>query len=557
VQRCDGAFTRAAVRDEGVLLKSDGKLRVQFGSSELTRDCLLCICDARFYQPTNLIIIVLTVNSTQPLFTRLTGKLFALCAVSTLALGGEASPKATKSVSPTPVESPWEVTAATGVGFASGNSDNLNLSAQLLASYLEGPNELYLGADYFYAESLGIQTMNNLRVFGTYNRLLTDRLYLGAAAEYFTDDSADLDYRISALPYLGVYLLKSDRVKLAIEAGGGYLWENQGTKDDYFALRFGQRLEMRLSDRVTLWESVSFVPQATDFDNHYLIAEAGLKTRLSDRWALRTFVRNTYDATPSAGREENDLSLIAGVSYSLGGLPPEDAAPVRRSLKPAKAAPVAPAMGWTRTAALGFALAQGNSETLLATADFLAEYRGADNEIFLGASGAYGESEGVQNVENARGAAQYNRLFSDHWYGAVATRFLYDSIAQVDYRISPRAALGYYLLRTDEVQLSLEAGPGYLWENVGGVKSDYLTIEALQKLTWKVNDTVSIGENIGWIGSTEDFNDYLILASAFVDVAVSDRVSFRTAVTNTFDNTPAAGAKRNDFILSAGVAVKF
>jgi hypothetical protein len=72
-----------------------------------------------------------------------------------------------------------------------------------------------------------------------------------------------------------------------------------------------------------------------------------------------------------------------------------------------------------------------------------------------------------------------------------------------------------------------------------------------------VSDTISIGETLGYIGSPENFDDFLILATAFVDVAMSDRVSFRTAVTNTFDNTPAAGAQSNDLILSAGFAVKF
>lgn len=480
--------------------------------------------------------------------------LIAVCGLSPLGMAGETAPKAPE---PAPAISPWEVTAASGVGLATGNSENFNLSAQLLASYLEGPNELYLGADYFYAEGAGVQTTNNLRLFSTYNQLLSDRLYFGGAAEYFTDELADLDYRVSVMPQVGYYLLKSENVKLALEAGGGYLWENQESSRDYWVLRFGQRLEWKLSERVSLWESVSFVPEAADFNNHYILAEAGLKTRLSDRWALRTFVRNTYDATPAGGREENDLSVIAGLSYALAGLPAEEAAPVRRSLKPAKVDPAAPAMGWTRTAAVGFSTAQGNSEALLVTADLLAEHRSAEDELFLNANGAYGENSGVKNVENVRAGAQYNRFFNDSWYGAVATRFLYDSVSLVDYRLMPRAALGYYFVKTDAVQLSFEAGPGYIWEEVGGIAADYFTVEALQKLSWKVSDTISIGETLGYIGSPENFDDYLILATAFVDVAMSDRVSFRTSVTNTFDNTPAAGAQSNDLILSAGFAVKF
>lgn len=483
-----------------------------------------------------------------------------LSLLTTTALSaGETAPaaKAPTPVQTAPAISPWEVTAASGLGLTAGNSETLNISAQVLASYLQDNDELYLGADYFYAEGAGVQTTNNLRVFSTYNRLLSDRWYVGGMAEYFQDELADLDYRISAIPHLGYYLLKSDAVKLALEAGGGYLWEDQGVRRDYWTLRFGQRLEWQLSDRVSLWESVSFVPEAADFGNYYMLSEIGLKTRLSDRWALRTFARSTYDATPSGGREEHDLSVVAGLSYAMGGLPAEDAAPVRRSLKPAAAAPADPALGWSRTASIGFATAQGNSESLLVTADLASDYRGTENELFLHLGGAYGENAGETNAENARASAQYNRLFSERWYGAVATRLQYDSVALVDYRVAPRAALGYYFVRTDAVQLSFEAGPGYLWEEVGGLAADYFTVEALQKLSWKITDTISIGETLGYIGSPEDFNDYLILATAFVDVAMTDRVSFRASVTNTFDNTPAAGAKSNDLILTGGIAVKF
>jgi putative salt-induced outer membrane protein YdiY len=522
----------------------------------LTRSDCGCKTNANFSNPNPNQMRPKAIPTSSSL-SKFTGSLLTICTAVTVALGGEVSPKTTKAVAPPAPASPWEVTAATGVGFATGNTDNLNLSAQLLASYFKGPHELYLGADYFYAENLGVQTTNNLRIYGTYNRLVTDLFYLGSAVDFFTDEPAALDYRLTAIPHLGYFFVKNDQVKLSVEAGLGYLWEDQGGRDDYLVWRLSQRLEMRLSDRVTLWESVSLVPRASDFSNSYVVAEAGVRTRLSDRWAFRTFVRNIYDSTPASGEVENDLSLIAGVSYALGGLPAEEAAPLRRSLKPAMAAPAPPALGWTRTAGLGFALSQGNSEALLASANVLADYRGKSNEVFLSAIGAYGENDGVETVKNVRLGTQYNRLLSDHWFVGLEGRFAHDAVALVDYRVMSRAALGCYLVRNDAIQLSFEAGPGYLWEEVGGIQSDYMTVEAVQKLNWKLSDTVSIGENIGWVGSTEDSEDYLIQATAFVDVAVSDRLSFRTTVTNTFDNTPAAGSERNDLILTAGVAVKF
>ena len=204
----------------------------------------------------------------------------------------------------------WEVTAAAGLGLTSGNSDTLAVSAQLLATYVDDEREFYTGAEYFYGETDGEQTINNQRAYANYNRLLSDRFYLGLATEYYADDVAGLDYRVSAIPLLGYYVIKNDTTKLAFEAGIGYLFEDQGVADEYAAVRFGQRFELALSERTSIWENVVFVAEAGDFNNYTVTGEVGISTRLSDNWALRTVARNTYDGTPAAGADENDLARL-------------------------------------------------------------------------------------------------------------------------------------------------------------------------------------------------------------------------------------------------------
>jgi hypothetical protein len=94
---------------------------------------------------------------------------------------------------------------------------------------------------------------------------------------------------------------------------------------------------------------------------------------------------------------------------------------------------------WERSVALGFSLTDGNSETLGLNVGANADRAWDENELSFGASYSYGEVDGEDGNEttkdNATADAQYNRLFSERNYGYVAASFLYDDIADIDYRI--------------------------------------------------------------------------------------------------------------------------
>jgi hypothetical protein len=55
----------------------------------------------------------------------------------------------------------------------------------------------------------------------------------------------------------------------------------------------------------------------------------------------------------------------------------------------------------------------------------------------------------------------------------------------------------------------------------------------------------------------EDWENFFLVAAAALDFDVTEDLSFRTSVNSIYDNTPAAGNKKNDLLLSAGVAVRF
>jgi putative salt-induced outer membrane protein YdiY len=469
----------------------------------------------------------------------------------------EPTTKNNKSSDATIRSEAWEVTGAAGAGLADGNAESLSYSLQLLASRITLIDEIYLGSDYFYADDKGAETKNALRLNVQYNRLINDRLYYGVAGSYLNDQVADLDYRIDVNALIGYYLLKNDRASLALEAGPGYAFEKQGgIKDDYTTLRLGEKFEYKITDSSKLWQSITFTPEVGDFNNYLLTGEVGIDTAISDKWALRTFVRHQIDNTPAIGRGEDDTSVMVGLAYSLSGFP-EPAKAGRKTLKPAKTAAAATTMGWSSTGSLGFNLTSGNSDTIGLNAGYETAYRSTENEFFFNAATNLAENNNQTSLDNTRANIQYNRLFTDRFFGGVSTGFLRDDIAAVNYRFTPAVVAGYYLIKQNVTTLSVEAGPGYTLEKVAGVKDDFLAIQAAEKFTTKIGSRSTFNQDAIYNAEASHVNNFTLTCSAYIDTDITTNLALRVATTYVYDNKPAVGLERHDTTLTTGIAVKF
>ena len=451
----------------------------------------------------------------------------------------------------------WEVTGAAGLNLAQGNADTLGYFLQGLATYESDTWEGLIGADYFYAENEGVETTDTLRIFGQGQRLLTDRFYIGGAGSYFRDELSDLDYRFDVSTLFGYHVVKTDRTTLSFEAGPGYTWlEEGGDRDEHLHVRFGQRFEHQLTSRSKIWQSALFVPAVDDFGDYQLIGEAGIDVLLSPNWTLRSGLRYVYDSTPATGRQSGDLVLTAGLAYSLGGFP-EEAPAGRATLKPDAETPADPAKGWTTTAAVGVSLAKGNADSLAATFAYDTAYRTVTDEWFLTGSYLYGENDGATASDALRVGTRYNRLFSDRFYGGAGVDFLRDAIAEVDYRFTTSLVGGYYLFKNDRASLALEVGPGYVFEDVNGVSDNYFSLRAAERFELVLNPRMSFKQASVVDFDVNDFDNFIVTSTAYLDTDITDNLSWRISATHVFDNEPAAGLEESDLTLTTGVAVKF
>lgn len=261
---------------------------------------------------------------------------------------------------------------------------------------------------------------------------------------------------------------------------------------------------------------------------------------------MNTFFKNQIFRQPT---------LIVGIL--LAGLPAVPAATPEAS-KPTDAPP------WKQSAGLGFTLTHGNSDTLLFTGNYSGAKKWGNNELAVTMTGGYGENNNVKSQEYANGSGQYNWLLGDHkqWYGFGKLGALYDAVADIDYRFTPAIGLGYYLLKegvndNKHFNLSVEVGPGFVAEKVGGVPDDYATLYGAQKFTWKINDRANLWQSLNFTPEVDDMRSNVTESELGISSKITEAISTKIVLTDTYRTRPAAGLEHNDLKLVTGLNYSF
>lgn len=459
-----------------------------------------------------------------------------------------------------PEGSPWEVTGAVGIGLASGNSDTATYSLQVFANYEKNKTEGEIGASYLYSDANGVATTNNFRLDGRYSRTVSDRLKVGAFTTFLTDDIANLDYRFEIGLGPGYNFIKTDRTKLTVEVGPGYIWEEQDREaDDYFSLRLVQRFERKINPRSKIWQSLILSSEAGDFDNLFATFETGIDVVLADQWGLRTSFRYQLNNSPPAGNDKEDLLLLTGLTYTLGGTTTleEDDDSGRRSLMLGAEKDKVSSMGWDTTAAFNLSLASGNADNLQLGLSIKGAYRQYDYETFMEGIYTYSQNDSETSADSLRTKIQHNRKLSERVFLGGVLGYFHDDLANVAYRLTPTVTAGYYLHDSNDLTLSLEVGPGYLFEEVGGGSDSFFTLNFAEKLTWKINNFLTFKQSLGAIANPSEESDYILTANASLETKVTKSFTWQVAFAWTRDNTPANEREKDDTTLTSGFSVRF
>jgi putative salt-induced outer membrane protein YdiY len=153
-----------------------------------------------------------------------------------------------------------------------------------------------------------------------YNWLFTKRIYDFGRVEWLHDGVADINYRASLSVGAGYYFIKTTNTELSAEIGPTYVFQKLGDDSSAYAtIRVGEKFNQALSDRARFWERAECLPQVDRLNNYIINAEVGIEADLTKdkKLALRSYVTDTFNNEPAAGRQKNDLTWVTAIAYKF------------------------------------------------------------------------------------------------------------------------------------------------------------------------------------------------------------------------------------------------
>lgn len=236
-------------------------------------------------------------------------------------------------------------------------------------------------------------------------------------------------------------------------------------------------------------------------------------------------------------------------------VPVPDAASSTNTLASTNAVIVKPSP-WKGTIAAGMTLTRGNTDTLVGSVLAEGMRKSGPNEFRLGADLTYGENSGVANTELYRGYSQYDRLFTERFYGSMRVEAMRDGIADIKYRIVLSPGVGYYFYKGTNGFLRAELGPGFIMERQGDDIQHYATVRFNERGEYAFSPTTRAWESVEVLPQVDDFNNVIVNSEIGIEVSINAKWSLRSCIQDSYNNVPAEGRQKNDIKLITGIAYK-
>ena len=220
---------------------------------------------------------------------------------------------------------------------------------------------------------------------------------------------------------------------------------------------------------------------------------------------------------------------------------------------------------WKGEGELGGFQSSGNSNTVGVTAGLKLKREGIDWSHRLRARFDYQRQNGVTSREQLFLSYEPRWQFDENLFAYGLSQFERDQIQGVDARYAVSGGLGYQVVATDGLSLSLKAGPAYrVTDYTDGRKDSRIAALAGLDFDWKVFDRVTLTQDASAVAETggeavvliDSANTTINLVTG-LDFVVSDRLRARMSYQLDYDSSPPAGKVATDTLTRATLIYGF
>ena len=213
----------------------------------------------------------------------------------------------------------WKGDVSLGLSLARGNTQSSNFSFSFAAGGPVGKNLMLENKGiYLFAEADDKTSAESGLIASRLNWQHTDRLF--SYYELQADRDRFKNYSSRFMPAVGVgyKVVAQESVSLILDAGLSQVLTNfydATDSESYTGLKGGQALVWKISKTSEFNEKAEITGDVSDLGRYFLRLEANLVTAITNSWAVKLTVIDTYDSRPvGLGIKENDIVFIAGIS---------------------------------------------------------------------------------------------------------------------------------------------------------------------------------------------------------------------------------------------------
>ena len=160
----------------------------------------------------------------------------------------------------------------------------------------------------------------------------------------------------------------------------------------------------------------------------------------------------------------------------------------------------------------------------------------------------WGEDKGSRNAYNWRIEPGYDRYLTERMFINANTQFKHDEFQDLDLRSSVGAGLGYDIFKGDRLNLTVQAGPAYVWEYFEqGENRDFAAGQWKVDFSWWVyRKYVQIFHSQNGFLSLENSSEYIWQTRSGLRFPVTENLFTALQYNYDWNNKPASGKVKWD-----------
>ncbi|MHA7819633.1 MAG: DUF481 domain-containing protein [Erythrobacter sp.] len=267
-----------------------------------------------------------------------------------------------------------------------------------------------------------------------------------------------------------------------------------------------------------------------------------------DEETVRTVIDLARSTNPDDGAELD--AILAAYETDLAAAAADAAAAEEQAIRNAGLLE-----NWSGRGELGAFNATGNSSNTGLTAALALTRDGIDWRHKLRARADYQRNNGVTTREQFLAAYEPNLKLSDRLFLYALAQYERDRFQGFSARYSASGGLGYDVINTDDMVLSVQAGPAYRrTERTNGLSDSSIAGLASFDFDWQIAGNLALTQDAS--AFVQSGNSTYVSATG-LQAGIADNVKVRLSYTVEHDTSPPIGAESTDTLSRVTIIYDF